>query len=199
MAARMRATSVPPNEVGVVVPAPRVLARTADAALLLQAVQVFSTGVQIQLQLRSRVDPPFDPGAPPAARMRGLLGSDLMLGVEFADGRRAANLGGPRSFLPEAAAGDVTLVRSGGHGSGRAAETAFFLTPLPPDGPVLLVVAAPGLQLDEQRVELDGAALRAAARDVIRLWDEPEPPDIHGWTPAPPPEPPAGGWFDRRS
>jgi hypothetical protein len=197
MRARMRATRMPANEAGVPVPGPIVLARTDDAAVLLAALRVFSTGVQIGLQIRTRQDVPPREIAPGGARFPGLRGTEVMLGVEFSDGRRASNLGGPRGFLPTAEPGAVSLVLANGSASGRTAESTMFLTPLPPDGPLTLVVAAPDLGIPEHRIELDGTALREAAGRVEVLWVEPEPvePD------EPPglriPEPPAGGWFDR--
>ncbi|WP_111766685.1 hypothetical protein [Nakamurella deserti] len=197
MRALMKATRMPPNEVGVPVPGPLVLARTADAAVLLGALRVFSTGVQLALQTRTRQNLPPREIGPGGARFPGLRGTEVMLGVEFSDGRRASNLGGPRGFLPTAASGAVSLVRAGGSASGRTADSTFYLTPLPPDGPLTLVVAAPDLDIPEHRTELDATALRQAAGRVEVLWVEPEPvepgePPVFGV-----PEPPAGGWFDR--
>jgi hypothetical protein len=73
-------------------------------------------------------------------------------------------------------------------------EQEWWLTPLPPAGPLRLVVRCGLFGLPEASVVLDGAAIRAAAEEVVVLWPwapprreaEPEPPAL---------DLPADSWF----
>src|SRR3954469_11118249 len=94
---QFRRIQPPENEVPAVVPVSTVLARTDGSALTLTGVRVFSTGLGFILALRCR------PEALPAGevdlgsllwRGRRGAGSELLLGVAIADGRRANHLPG---------------------------------------------------------------------------------------------------------
>jgi hypothetical protein len=51
----------------------------------------------------------------------------------------------------------------------------FWVHPLPPPGPVTLVVSWPRQGIAEARAELDGAAICQAAQRAVILWpDEPD-------------------------
>jgi hypothetical protein len=53
---------------------------------------------------------------------------------------------------------------------------------LPADGPVTFVASWLSHGVPEVRAELDGAAIRAAARRAVTLWaEEPQPDPAHGW------------------
>jgi hypothetical protein len=65
---------------------------------------------------------------------------------------------------------------------GRRWDGDFWVHPLPPQGPVTLVVAWPKYDIPETATELDGAAIRDAAGPTVVLW--PEDPDYestHSW------------------
>ncbi len=65
----------------------------------------------------------------------------------------------------------------------RRARRPAWAHPLPPDGPVTLVVSWPAQGIEEARAELDGAAIRAAAQRAVTLWPEgPAPESATGWT-----------------
>jgi hypothetical protein len=127
---------------------------------------------------------------------RGRRGSDteLLVGVQFADGRRASNLPGRDPFA--APDGPEALVLNQGSGSGQqlSVEQEWWLSPLPPAGPLRIVVRCGLFGLPETAVEIHGAAVRAAAEDVVVLW--PWVPPSAG-EPALPPAPdlPADSWF----
>lgn len=120
----------------------------------------------------------------------GPRGGRFLIGVEFADGRRASTVPGASS--------EGVLFHSGGGGGGDAAiDQSWWLSPLPPEGPVRLVVRCPELGIEEMEVRLDGTALRRAADDVVTLWPW-ESPDPGPVEPPPPPDLPADSWFARR-
>lgn len=86
---------------------------------------------------------------PPAADER------LRLGLEYADGRTATNVN-PMPLPADPRAGDladdeVVLAQSGGGGGGRTFEQGYWVTPLPPPGPLAFVCAWPALGITETR------------------------------------------------
>ncbi len=108
----------------------------------------------------------------------------LRLGVMFADGRRAAAPGARPRPGDDAGAGRLVLMENGGGGSARTWDGNFWVSPLPPDGPVTFVVSWPERGVAETRTELDGAAIREAAGRAVILWpEEPEfePGDRYAW------------------
>ena len=196
-----RRLSAPENEVPAAVAVSAVLGRTDAAAVSLTGVQVFSTGLSFELGLRCR---------PEAAELlegrnvgdllwgHGGRGAPLLIGVQFSDGRRASNVPGEELFTGPAAADSVLLHQAGGGGGQLSADQSWWLSPLPPDGPLRIVVRCDVLGLDETVTELDGTAIRAAAAGVVTLWPWVSPQAVQ------PPEPPAldlpaGSWFARGS
>jgi hypothetical protein len=197
-AEQARRFSAPENEVPVVVPVSALLARTDDAAVTLTGVQVFSTGIGFTLTVRCRPEalPDGEDGLHDLL-WRGHRGRDtaLMVGVELADGRRASNLPGRDPF---ASGGPEDLVFTQGSGSGDqlSVEQEWWLSPLPPAGPLRVVVRCDLLGLPETATELDGAAIRAAAEGVVVLWPWVPPSALE--PPEPPaPDVPADSWFAR--
>jgi hypothetical protein len=171
----------PDNELPVGVPVAALLARTDDVAVALVGAQVYSSGVSLDVVVSARsVTEDLHEHVFGGRRGRGLL-----LGVEFADGRRGTLHGD---------AGDVLLTSRGGGGGGRSVQQGFWLHPVPPAGPLSVVVLAPGLGLAETRTELDGTLLAAAVDDVVELWpwvpEEAEPGQVE-----PDLDLPEGSWF----
>lgn len=185
----LRRMSEPENEVPVAVPLNTVLARTDDAAIALTGLQVYSTGVSFQLAVRVRfpLEPAhrglselvFDHGFPTADR--------LLLGVELADGRTASNVMG------RPGRGDVVFHPGGGGGGQLSVDQSWWLSPLPPDGPLRLVISCAALGLPESSTVLDGSLIRRAAADVLTLWPWSAPD--HDRPPPPAPDLPADSWF----
>jgi hypothetical protein len=188
-----RRMQAPENEVPVALPQNLLLARTDDVAVALIGLQVYTTGVAFELTVRMR----------PSARQRfphtldelvwrhGPDGSRFLLGVEFADGRRA-------SSLPGVDGGDVVFHPGGGSGGVATVEQSWWLSPLPPEGPLRVVVRCAELGIPEASVVLDGTAIRRAADDVMTLWPWERPPEYGGSEPPPPPDLPDDSWFARR-
>lgn len=185
----------PSNEIGVTVPLDLVLGRTNDVAVVLTNALVHTTGLLLTVAARGRVPLVLSPGGlgqvPHKVLGDGQTDSRLMLGVEFADGRRASNLLPRRP--PGVTADDrhPMLALIGGNGVADRYDARWWLRPLPPVGPVRVVCAWPVHDLPETITQLNGDQLQAAASQVQVLW---EPVDVP--MPQQPERPlPASGWF----
>jgi hypothetical protein len=109
-------------------------------------------------------------------------GDVLRLGVMYADDRRASATGGHPWPQDDADAGRLVLLQNGGGGSDRRWDGDFWVYPLPPEGPVTFVASWLRHGVAETRVELDGAAIREAARRAVILWpEEPESEPGSAW------------------
>ncbi|MGY1815533.1 hypothetical protein [Blastococcus sp. SYSU D00820] len=184
-----RRMSPPENELPVALPAPLLLARTPDAAVALTALRVHTTGVSMEFAVRVR------PGALPEQELHRLLWQHgpgvpaFLLGVELADGTRVDNA--------RQAAADVVFTQGSGSGGEFSLDQTWWLSPLPPAGPLRFVVRCPALGIDETVAELDGTAIARAVEDVVVLWpwSPPRRPDAG---PPPPPDLPGDSWFAGR-
>ena len=185
---QLRRMSAPDNEIPVAVPLNVLLARTDDAAMALLDLQVYTTGMSLTLAVRAR-------SGPGARDLNNLVfehrpsgAGRLLLGVEFADGRRASNLYG---LEPQS---DVVFHSGGGGGGDRSVDQSWWLSPLPPEGPLTFVTRCAALGIRETRTVVDASVIRGAAADVITLWPW-TPPDYGEHPPPPPPDLPEGSWF----
>ncbi len=94
----------------------------------------------------------------------------LRLGIAYVDGRKASSLARPPHWEEENPKDPVLVMRSG-HGSRGRWEKQYWLWPLPPEGPTGFVVHWPAEGVDEWRVDVDGAAIHAAADQALALGD----------------------------
>ena len=200
-----RRRSVPENEAPAGLDFSVVLGRSDDTAICVTGFRVYSTGLAFTLSVRlrreldhARVRDFYDllsHGHGPAGGRDA--GDRLLLGLEYADGRTATNLNPDRG--PRVGAGDAesfipTLVTGGGGGGGRSYDQDWWLTPLPPAGPLRFICRWPGFGIAESQTVLDGTKITEALARVQTLWPwqptEPEP-DFESVEP----EVPADGWF----
>ena len=153
----------PENEIPATVAFDARLFSTDDLALFVAGVHVYSTGIEVRLELRARASQEdlFD-----AFHRRGYDG--LLVGVEFADGRRGSNAGWVTGS--DSLAGGVWVFPGGGGGGDRAVDAEFFIAPLPPPGPLRVVCAWPQHGITDQVTELPGEQIAAAAARVQQLW-----------------------------
>jgi hypothetical protein len=188
--AYFRRIAPPENELPVALPQNVLLARTPDVAAALLRLQVYSTGVSFDLVVRAR------PSVTELVRrldevvwMHGPQRNRFMVGVELSDGRRASNL--PSVGHAE----DVLFAHRGSAGGEGSACQTWWLHPLPPEGPLRLVVRCDDLGISETAVELDGTAIRRASERVVVLWPWEAPRSEPEEQPAPSPGLPLDSWF----
>jgi len=167
------------------VPAEVVLVRTERVAVAVGSIRAYPNGFEFTVHIRLRgEDESSWPGhSDPFGRHRPRRGTredddQLRLGILFADGRRAATTGEHYRPSDDDDDGRVVLQRGGGGGSSRSCDWDFWVHPLPPGGPVILVASWPEHGIAESRAELDGAAVREAAQRAVTLW--PEEPESEG-------------------
>lgn len=176
----------PEDELPVLLPVAETLAATEHLALGLLGVAVYSDGVEFRLEGRLRraglsardwnelcadfvghnpIGGPTEPG--------GRLRFGLVLG----DGEKVLADGfpffGSADSAPEPERHTLSRTNGGAGGGSHSYSSSdrLWLHPLPPDGPIELVMQWPALGVDERRVVLDGSAMRALASRVQRFWD----------------------------
>lgn len=152
------------------------LIRTGQAAFAVTTVCAYPNGFDFTVRVLARDPAKFtlDPFGWHGPGRRSAEPS-LRLGVLYADGRRTATTAGhppPSGDL----AGRLILAPGGGGGNEHSWRSSLWVWPLPPEGPVTLVVSWLEQGVPEARGELDGTAIRAAARRAVVLW--PDEPDL---------------------
>lgn len=193
-----RRRSQPANEVPRVLPVSAVLGRTEDAVVALLGITAYTSGMSLDIMVRLRMRPPgLRHGAlhdliggwyPGADRAIGLL-----IGLEYADGRIASTLNDrawPHGGLDD---DEPALSPQGGGGSELSVDQNWWLSPLPPDGPLAVVCAFAAAGIEETRTELS-QDWTTTGRQAQVLWPW-QPEDT---SPPPAPEPPVTGWFASR-
>jgi hypothetical protein len=157
----LRRMSAPDNEIPVAVPLNVLLARTEDVAVALLGLQVFTTGLSFDLALRSRSGRNGRDLDDLLFEHRPHRSGSFLLGIELSDGRRQSSAPGagwgadpwPRSDA------DVVFHAGGGGGGDRSVDQSWWLSPLPPEGPLTVVVRCDALGLGETTTVLDATAI----------------------------------------
>lgn len=186
----------PDNEVAVVVPLSMVLARSDDVAVVVAGVQAHRAGFAFTLSALVRRQPRLDHDVFRQVAGHAPAGERLLLGLEFADGRRGSNIDTATAWPPALAAGGpqaISVMDSGGSGGGRRFDLHFWVTPLPPEGPLRFVLRWDAQQVAEAVVEVDGGLIASAGDQAQELWPW-EPEDPQPWEPGAP-QLPVDGWF----
>jgi hypothetical protein len=160
------------------VPLRLVLARTDKLVIALIEVVAYSTGFTLRLSLRVHPEATdFDPHQVMMQLHGGPMGASderLRFGVEFADGRKATNLGPRRPPGDEPPAISLSP-QGGGGGGGRSWASGYWVYPLPPPGPLTLAVSWPAHAVAEQTHELDASPIAEAGADSVVLWEDNRP------------------------
>jgi hypothetical protein len=159
------------------VPAEFILVRTDQATVAVGSVRAYPNGFEFTVHIRLRrenetgglIADPFE-----RHRQAASVPADVLrLGIMYADGRRAATTG---PGLPTGDPRRIVLQPDGGGGDNLSYDQDFWVHPLPPPGPVTLVVSWLKHGIAEVRAELDGTAIGEAAQRSVTLWpDEPGP------------------------
>jgi hypothetical protein len=169
---RRREWERPEAAIGGGAPGELLLARSDDAAIGVSSFRAFPNGFEMALTVLLRQEDPWgrgmmfhrmDEGGPPGEEF-------LRFGVLFADGTSATNLGG-RHFTPDEPAPPL-LRQQGGGGGGRRFDFRYWVWPLPPAGPMTLVVEWPWKGIAETRAEIDTQPILDAAARAIQVFPE---------------------------
>ncbi|MFL6141196.1 MAG: hypothetical protein ACJ72N_04885 [Labedaea sp.] len=152
-----------------VLPWTQELGRGEDAVVALRGVLVWPESCTLDVVMFLRR---FNRGAAAAMRLP-MLRQTYRLGVLFADGRRVIS-NSRAAPMPGSERGDERPILSqrGGSGGQFYQHMAFHLWPLPPDGPLTLVLDWSEQGIAETRTELDGTELRAKAADAMEIWHD---------------------------
>ena len=159
----------PRSEVGVMVPARLLLYRDSETAISLTGLTAYSTGFELSLNTFRRIDDMLrlHHHVHHAGAARKPLDDRLLrFGVEYADGRRGANLERFRSSPSE----NIRVWSGGSGGGGNSYRASYRVSPLPPAGPVSFVLQWPIVAIPETRRNLDASVILDAAANSRRLW-----------------------------
>jgi hypothetical protein len=160
--------------IGGYVAGPILIGRADRVVVAVLQVLAFPAGVQVEVEAHARGSWDAGPATAPEDLRRG---SDLRFRIRFSDGREAAqdDEAGLRSGR-----GPMLIVGGsessyGGPDSREDARLTLWAWPLPPSGPVTLTCSWPRHGLRDASVQLDGEAIRAAARQAEPFWPVPGP------------------------
>lgn len=174
----------PEDELPVLLPVAELLAATDHVAIALHGIAVHRDGVLFRVERRLRRK------GLPAAEWQELcevfmehmryggpfdLAGRLRFGVVLADGEKVvADENRLFGADPMAESEGHSLSRrergGGGGGSAYASADHLWLWPLPPAGPLELVLQWPALGIDETRVVIDGSSIRELAESARPYW-----------------------------
>jgi hypothetical protein len=181
------------NILGMPVGVRLVLVQTEKLVIAIVGMTAFPTGLRFNVLMLSQDDAldevlmtamrGFHPGMPREVDEQGQFQPWVFrLGVEFADGRRATNVGvrmGP--LLDEESEPEGPLLHDhGGGGGGGHWSRQCWLWPLPPPGRLAFVCEWPALGVAETRIETDATPILAAADQSVELWEDDDPDAPHG-------------------
>ena len=174
----------PEDELPAFFPVSDVVASTEHAAIALVGVAVHSEGLEFRLERRLRRHElakddwnnlcaafmEHHPWGGPVAS-----GGRLRFGLVLGDGERVLADRSPfGGGDPMSEPGGHVLNRRGGGGGGGGRSFSgtdeLWLWPLPPAGPIELVLQWPALGIGEERILLDGTAIIALAPRARPLW-----------------------------
>jgi hypothetical protein len=177
----MRSETVIPGSV----PAEVIVVRTEQVAVAVGSVRAYPNGFEFTVHVRMRrEDETAWPGAgdPFDRQQRDPQGREdpLRLGILYADGRRTATTSRRWPLGDDTDNGDLILHSGGGGGGGRNWDSEFWVHPLPPPGPVTLIISWLKYGIGEASTELDGGAIAEAATRAVVLW--PQDPDFESST-----------------
>ncbi|MFR9804451.1 hypothetical protein ACL02T_19510 [Pseudonocardia sp. RS010] len=180
--AGVRARGQPPWDwvIPKIVPLDVRLGRSSSAVVSLDSAQCWPEGVSLSVRALMRVPRDLS-GVPPTRLAPRPVG--LHIGVVFADGRSAAYLdGGGRGVGQPPDPRVPLLVMGAGSRWGQFHRMVeLYLTPLPPEGPLTVVVQWLEHEITETRTELDSGPIRELAATVIDVWpDLPTAPEDAG-------------------
>lgn len=155
-----------------------IIARTDQTVVAVTGMRAYPTGLGFTLSLRLRqisrrqeqqFASLFGYGVPEGEPLPDEL---LRFGVQFADGHKATNLGGP-PYPDDGEPEPPVLVEGGASGVGSSVwDAEEWVWPLPPPGPFALVCEWPVRGIAVSRAEIDAGLILQAAERAVTLWPE---------------------------
>ena len=146
-----------------------VVARTDTMVVAADRIVAYPTGFEFGLTIRTNdraAHGSFDDQRHRAwSGVAAFPGESVRVTVVFADGRRGAV-----DNFSSSPAGDVQLIPIHGHGTQTRFDQRFWVEPLPPPGPLGVVVEWERRSLPETRADLDAGAILTAASRAETLW-----------------------------
>lgn len=146
-----------------------IVARTDTLVIAADRIVAYPTGFELGVTVRTNdraVHGSFDDQRQRAwSGVAAFPGECVRVSVVFADGRR-----GMVDNFSSMPAGDVRLIPVHGHGSQSRFDQRFWVEPLPPPGPLGVVVAWERRGLAETRADLDAGVIIDAATKAETLW-----------------------------
>jgi len=163
----------PHGAVGAPVPAVILLAKTGEVGLGVTGVLAFPTGFAFTLVtfLRSGTAD-LDPWVHGGRRGRSLPDDLMRFGVEFGDGQKVTNLSRAAFVPPD---DGPALEELGGSGGEHEWQQEYWVSPLPPPGPLTFVCEWPARALGLTRVAIDADLVLEASGAAVAIWPEDEP------------------------
>lgn len=151
------------------------LIRTDGLAVAAHAGLAYPNGFTFRLQLLLRKVPDAPHGDPfhhwhAAARTGAIPEEAFRFGLQLADGSKATVFGGHRFFARTDRPDGPVLIQRGGGGGMHSWDFAFWVWPLPPEGPLAFVSEWPSEGVELTRREIDTAPIRDAAARAETLW-----------------------------
>lgn len=132
-------------------------------AVALTAIWAFKAGFEFWIKAQFRHDGPALETCPDD--------QSLHVGLQFADGRRVANVGNVSEPAGSVPAGLILSPRSSGGGR-RHRNRSYWVWPLPPAGPLTFVCEWAAFDIPEQRAEVDAQLILNAAQRSVQVWSE---------------------------
>jgi hypothetical protein len=144
----------PDAALGVPVGRPVIVARAPSLVIAVDRVVAYPTGFELGLTVRTQEQPVH--GSFDQSHRRTWSGTSAFPG---------------ESLRVEVVAGAPVALRAiSGSGTQTRFDQRYWVAPLPPPGPVGIVVAWPRRGLAETRADLDGAAIAEAGGRAEELW-----------------------------
>ncbi|WP_448620069.1 hypothetical protein [Geodermatophilus sp. URMC 65] len=174
---KKRRTQAPENELPVGIEPFGVLGRSDQAVVTVTGVQVFSTGLGMDVTIVVRERSPGRSVAEGLSRSRRIHVEPedaedwLWLDVAYADGRPGSNAIEPAGDKDD----QIFFVAGRASSSGRTTRQPYWLSPLPPAGALTFSCTWPRFDITETKTVVDTAPILAAASRVEVLW--PAEPD----------------------
>lgn len=170
---------IPDDEIGVATGTRAALVSNERQALALVDCIGYSNGFEFTIAYRSRDEIPHQLlglGAGPSSDR------ELIVRIDYPDGGRGTSGDCGMNAMtahyeaayegkePPQPTGPVVLPQGGG-GGGKRCHFSYWCWPLPPDGPMKVMVEWVGAGIATTTVEIDASPIRRAGLTSSRLWD----------------------------